>query len=411
MIRFFPLIIIAVLFVLSSKATAQSSDTSGKIRFYLACENCDFDFIRKEITFVDYVRDPGQADVHCYVVRESAANGGSRYTFTFLGHKQFENVNDTLRLLQKESSTLEEFRTETDHILLLGLTRYVSHSPQAALLTIGSKASDTTSALTIDPWDSWVFSIDLNANVYAEQLHGNYNYYGNLTANRTTADWKMRFNGFGSYNENRFDDLNIRSIARSASFDALIVKSISDHWSSGPSFSVGTLTYRNRKLYVNAYAGLEYDIFPYSESTSRQLRLFYKIGAEKFSYFDTTIFNKTEELVGSHVLSASLVFQQPWGSTEFTVAGSQYLHDLSKTELNVSANLQLRLFEGLSLRVQGSYTSVHDQIFLPKTGLSNSDVLLQLQQLATSYSYNFSVGLTYTFGSIYNNVVNPRFGN
>ena len=38
-------------------------------------------------------------------------------------------------------------------------------------------------------------------------------------------------------------------------------------------------------------------------------------------------------------------------------------------------------------------------------------VLLRQQQLKTSYRYFAYAGLSYTFGSIFNNVVNPRFGN
>ena len=35
---------------------------------------------------------------------------------------------------------------------------------------------------------------------------------------------------------------------------------------------------------------------------------------------------------------------------------------------------------------------------------------LRRKAQATSYNYSISVGLRYTFGSIYSNVVNPRFG-
>ncbi len=390
---------------------AQSTDTSGKIKFFLACDNCDLDFIRKEISYVDYVRDPAQADVYCYVVKENAGNGGSRYNFIFLGNRQFEGIRDTLKFLQMESSTSDDFRMETAHTLSLGLARYVSHSPQAGLINIIYKGEDTLKTPSTDPWNSWVFSADINAYVFDEALHGNYNYWGSLNANRTTPDWKIKFTAFGNYNESNFRDLGLRSISRSASFDALAVRSISDHWSIGPSFTVATTTFRNRKLDLSAFGGIEYDVFPYNESTSHQFRILYKLGADKFQYFDTTIFEKTEELVGTHILSASLIFQQPWGSVEFTVAGSQYLHDLSKTELNIFANLQLRLFEGLSLRIVGSYSSIHDQLFLPKAGLTSEEILLQRSQLATNYSYYTSIGITYTFGSIYNNIVNPRFGN
>jgi len=40
---------------------------------------------------------------------------------------------------------------------------------------------------------------------------------------------------------------------------------------------------------------------------------------------------------------------------------------------------------------------------------TDQEILVRQRQLATSYRYGVSVGLSYTFGSIFNNVVNPRF--
>jgi hypothetical protein len=54
---------------------------------------------------------------------------------------------------------------------------------------------------------------------------------------------------------------------------------------------------------------------------------------------------------------------------------------------------------------------IHDQLGLPKGGASTEEILLQTKRLSTQYTYYSSFGLSYTFGSIYNNVVNPRFGN
>ncbi|MDZ7341730.1 MAG: hypothetical protein ONB27_10280 [candidate division KSB1 bacterium] len=47
---------------------------------------------------------------------------------------------------------------------------------------------------------------------------------------------------------------------------------------------------------------------------------------------------------------------------------------------------------------------------LPLAGATLEEVLLRQRQLETSYNYWTSIGLSYTFGSIYNNIVNPRFG-
>ena len=53
---------------------------------------------------------------------------------------------------------------------------------------------------------------------------------------------------------------------------------------------------------------------------------------------------------------------------------------------------------------------IHDQLSLIKGEATLEQVLLRRTMLETNYSYYFSFGLSYTFGSIYSNVVNPRFG-
>ena len=68
-------------------------------------------------------------------------------------------------------------------------------------------------------------------------------------------------------------------------------------------------------------------------------------------------------------------------------------------------------FEGLSLNLYGSFRQIRDQIALSKGGTSQAQVLTRQREIATNYSYYASVGIGYTFGSIYNNVVNSRFGN
>jgi hypothetical protein len=60
--------------------------------------------------------------------------------------------------------------------------------------------------------------------------------------------------------------------------------------------------------------------------------------------------------------------------------------------------------------MDGRYTTTHDQIALRKGDVSIEELLLRRTELASEYSFNLSVGLSFTFGSVYSNVVNPRFG-
>ncbi len=152
-------------------------------------------------------------------------------------------------------------------------------------------------------------------------------------------------------------------------------------------------------------------MYRYAESTRRQLRFLYRVGYNFSRYEEETIYDKTSEILLNEELSITLDVKQPWGSLQINLEGSNYFHDFNKNRLDLFSELSLRLFKGVSLRLFGRASRIHDQLSLPKSGASAEEILLQRRQLATQYSYFGSIGLSYTFGSIYNNVVNPRFGN
>lgn len=136
----------------------------------------------------------------------------------------------------------------------------------------------------------------------------------------------------------------------------------------------------------------------------------YGAGFAYYQYEDTTIYFKIRETVPTHYLSAAYSTRQPWGSASANISHNAWISDPSKrsTALFVSSNI--RIIKGLSFNLGGGYNWIHDQLYLKKGGASEIEVLLRQQQLKTSYSYFVFTGLSYTFGSIFNNVVNPRFG-
>jgi len=51
---------------------------------------------------------------------------------------------------------------------------------------------------------------------------------------------------------------------------------------------------------------------------------------------------------------------------------------------------------------------VKDQIYEPLEDIPLEDILLRRRELGTDYQYSIEIGFNFTFGSVYNNVVNPR---
>ncbi|MGD2295576.1 MAG: hypothetical protein PVF22_07040, partial [Candidatus Aminicenantes bacterium] len=223
---------------------------------------------------------------------------------------------------------------------------------------------------------------------------------------------KIQMSVHGMYNINKFtyDDLVIESKSESLSFNGLIVKSISEHWSIGAYFTANSSTYSNIKYALNPAPAVEFNLFPYSEFTKRELRFLYRLGYKAVKYREETIYEKTYENLWGQSLSAIFEAKQKWGTLSVSLTGSHYFHDFSKNRLRFSADLSLRLIKSLRFNIDGSYSIVHDQLSLPRMGASLEEILLRRSELETTYNYFFSVGISYTFGSIRSKVVNPRFG-
>ena len=380
-------------------------------KVYIDCDMCDMDFIRTEVTFVNYVRDRKEAQVHVLVTSRRTGSGGKEYTFTFIGRKEFSGIDDTLKFVSGPTDTEDMVRRGMVRTLKMGLLRYVARTPLADQISISFKGESEQKSLE-DKWKSWVFSINFNTFLRGEKANKTVWLNGSLSANRITPDLKIKSSAYASYNRSRFEvgDSTISSTSRNRGFWFMVVKSIDDHWSAGMWGSISSSTYENIKLALGFAPAVEYNLFPYSESTRRELRFLYRAGYRSSTYNEETIFNKTSETLFNEALSVTFEVKQTWGSASVSLEGSHYFHDFSKNRLKLSGKLSLHLVKGLSINLSGQVSMIHDQLSLPKRGATPEEVLLRRTQLATQYRYHLWTGLGYTFGSIYENVVNPRFG-
>lgn len=380
-------------------------------RVFIDCGMCDIDYIRTEITFVNYVRDRKEAQVHVLVTTLRTGAGGREYTISFIGQQEFEGINDTQKYFSGRTDTEDEIREGLVKAMKIGLMGYVARTPIARRVRI-SYTPEKPVEEEKDRWNFWVFSLSGSGNLTGEQAYKTRSIRSSFSATRVTPELKVRVSVFGNHRWEAFtyDSETYESTIESLSLSGLVVKSLGEHWSLGAFFETSSSTYENIRFSVTPQPAIEYNLFPYSQSTRRQLRFLYRVGFNTLQYREETIYDKTSENLWNESLSMTLDLREKWGSISTTLAGSHYFHDFSKNRLTLFGILNLRLFKGLNVFAFGGGSRIHDQLFLPKGGASLEEVLLRRKELETSYNYFFSVGFSFTFGSIFTNVVNPRFG-
>ncbi len=371
--------------------------------------------MRRELTFINYVRDREVAQVHVLVTTRRTGSGGLEFAIAFIGREDFETEDDSLVYFSSDTDTFDEVREGLTRMIKLGLVRYAAKLPQAYLLDVtyeGADSIETTPQVIGDPWNFWIFRVRVGGNVNGEQRQRFFASNMSLSANRTTEQWKIRLfaNGWYSENEFEFDDgSRLRSHARSLGTGGFAAKSAGEHWGFGVTAEARSSTFRNQKLALVAGPAAEYNIFPYSESSRRELTFTLVVLANYFDYAEITIFNRSRETRPSGFFGISYSVRQPFGTIDTSLEAYTFLDNLEQHRLELGGRLNIRLVRGLQLNLGGRVLRIKDQIFLPREGATDEEVLLRLRELGTDYRYFLNLSLSYTFGSIYNNIVNPRF--
>jgi hypothetical protein len=402
---------------LAQEASADTQEDRGEtLRVFLDCGRCDFDYLRREITWVDYVRDRMDADVHVLVTTRSSASG-TEYELAFIGYGDFEGVDNKYVYFASRTDTDDEIRRAYGQIIRIGLLPYIIDTPLMEKINIDyEEARRERRAMAQpedDPWNFWVFRASARFRGSGEERRTSKNINGSFSANRTTEAWKTRLSANFRHDERFYeysDGSTTTDVTRSHSLFGQVVKSLGDHWGASIKGEGTHSTYLNQDLALTAAPGIEFNIYPYPESSRRQLIFRYEIGATRVKYGEVTIFDKTEEFLMDQTFVANYDVNQPWGEAEISFEIANYLHDFSKYHIALYGDLEFRITRGLSIDISGSWSQVRDQIYIPKRELTDEEVLLERRALETDYRYRFSIGLSYTFGSIFNNVVNPRFG-
>jgi len=382
-------------------------------RVFFDCDRCDFSYVRGEIPFVSWVRDREDAVLHLLITDQRTASGGREYNLDFIGLKRFAGTEESLRYVSPPDYTDDETRQGLVGIIKIGLLPYLAGTPLLSRMSVSydePEEAEIEAASADDPWDSWVFEIEGWTWGEKQASQSELSLDGSISADRVTEEWRIRTRIMGEYEEERFENGNtsIKSSSHERRFWGLIVKSLGNHWSAGVESRIYSSTYDNTDLSMRLAPAVEYSLFDYAETERRSLTFAYRIGYKSISYREETIYDKMSEHLFDQSLDIDLRLTQPWGSARVSLEGSHYFHDLEFYRVDLFSRLSLRLIRGLSLNFFTSTERIHDQLHLPAGGATLEEILLRRQDLATTYDISFRLGLSYTFGSIYNNVVNTR---
>lgn len=405
--------IIQLIFAANTAYSQVNLERKTPINFFLDCDDCDFTFVRQELSFVPFVRDPKLADVHILVTDSETGSGGNKYFLNFIGLNEFKDSNYEYTIFTKQSDSDDDIRKSLLKIIKIGILPYYSKTAFIEHINIDIEDSEDRAAddMVIDRWEKWVYRISTGGEYQKEESQNEYSLNTEVSAEKITEEWKTSLEvAYEINSENYYDDgEKITNQQDSRELSAEFIKSLNEKWSAGLFGEYSSRTYLNIENKFGASAGLEYNIFPWKECNRRVFAIRYAAGVNYSDYIEETIYDKMSESLWSESLSINIKLIQPWGEFSVGLKGSHYFHDFTKNRLTLESDFSIRVTKNLSVFCEVQSQLVHDQLYLPKGDASLEDVLLERRKLATTYEISGQLGFRFTFGSIYNNVVNERF--
>jgi hypothetical protein len=396
---------------------AQSANGS-RLKVFLDCssDNCHDDYLREEVEIVEYVRDRNDSDVHVLITSAETGAKGLEYTLTFIGQGVHASTARTLKVTTAVSDTEDSIRRALESALTLGLLAYLApDSLPAGLAVTATLDAQPSQPITVDddPWNRWIVSLNGNGSIDSEESTREEEWGLSISADRITPMWKLTFGVEFEQSIEEFDldeEEPLEVSTRSRDSSSLAVRALGEHWSAGVRGRVRSSTFDNIELELYASPAVEWNFFPYSMYTRRQLRVLYGIGVDRFRYYEETLYEKTEETLARQDLSTTYEQREPWGTLEGRVEWSNFFPGLSTHRLSVDSEVNLRIARGFSVSIEASVSRIRDQLSLPKRDATPEEVLLRLRQLQSGFEARLEFGITYQFGSQFAAIVNPRFG-
>lgn len=403
-------------------------NNKDEIKVFVDCNAwCDMRYVKTEINYVDFVPDRFSANVYILITSQSTGSGGSEIKLYFSGQENFKGMEDTLKFYRTSVGTDAEYRENLVSYLKIGLIRFIGQTSLAQKITISVPVSKNESAVNSltnkkDKWNFWVFNIGVSGNINADDYSKRNSLSGRLNANRVTERSKISLSANINKSVSTYDDNGVKNkfTNNNSSFSATMVGSLNSHWSVGGFANITHSTYSNYDIQFILHPAIEYSFFPYKEAVKKSITLFYRIGPSYNKYIDSSNYISPKHWLFQQALSLNVGFVQKWGNVNMNTSWDNFLNPFTSDSLkikgrnintfSVGGNIDIRIVKGLSLYIS-SYANFTKGIYpnISRHSVSLNDLLTRTRQYATQRRFFSYFSINYRFGSIYNNVVNPRF--
>mgnify|MGYP001077495811 CR=1 FL=1 len=382
------------------------------LKVSLDCKNCDKDYIFRSVPYVEFVRDQGLSDVHIWSTTVGSGSGGRIYKFNFMGKGKYNSINYELSYQTDPVMSNRERQEGIIKTIKSGLLPFMINNSGFNDVDIVYKTNKIIGNESIkkDPWNYWVIEMGGDFDLEKEQSRNELTIEAELEINHTSENWRVRNDLEYEFETEELSDgdYSFNSALSNILYEASVVRSISNHWSAGIFTSIWSNSKNNTRFGRRLAFAVEYNYFPYNQSHKKELSFAYRIGPELLDYYNPTIYDVTSDRLVSNELTVLFRLEKSWGDLDLVLKGSNYLNDIKKNRLELESDVQVRIVKGLSLKIGAEYKVIHDQIYLPKGDIALEELLLRRKAIETSYIFNLNIGITYTFGSIYNTIVNTR---
>lgn len=393
--------------------TNSGSNLSSEIFLFIEGEGINSAYLRKELPFVTFVREPQLSNVHILITSVDNASGGEHYRFEFMGKKAFSGKHFELMHTSRQHETEIEEREELVKVIKMGLMPFLSQTTAKNNIDFQYNKQVTLQEEfngDEDPWNFWVFGIGGDVWYEEEETQKEYMLQASADFDRVTEEWRIRNDVDYQFRLRQFtdDDKIIQSSNEEADWNSSVVKSLTGRWSAGIFLGFESSNFTNLKRSFQASSAIEYNLFPWEELDRREFTIAYHTGYRRNNYFEETIYGKKMENLFYEALQINFEMIKPWGEVETRVSGSHYFHNIKFNNLEIDSEISFRLTKFLFFDIEAGFEMIHDQLYLQKGDASLEDILLEQRKLETTYEFEFEIGLDFRFGSIYNNVINNR---